>query len=83
MLPVNKQAERVIAKFGNPYSLSRALKLLPDKSSHRNAQAIYKWTWPKSRKGTDGFIPNSAMKAVMEAARMDGVLLTKDDLYGN
>ena len=71
------QADRVIARFGNPYRLSRALKR---GGVIRNAPAIYRWTYPRERGGTGGVVPAQMIAPIITAARLDGVLLTQDDL---
>lgn len=76
--PLPSQAQRVIAKFGGARGLMRALQRLEPRK-HRDATSIYRWTYPKSKGGTDGLIPTAAMADVTEAARLDGVLLSAED----
>jgi hypothetical protein len=72
------QAQRVIAKFGGIPALVRALGAA---GKARDAANVYRWTYPKTKKGgTGGLIPSSAMADVLEAARLDGVLLTPEDI---
>lgn len=72
------QAARVAAKFGGIRALARALEKA---GCPRDAANVYRWTYPKARKGgTGGLIPSSAMPLVLEAARLDGVLLTAEDI---
>lgn len=73
------QAARVIARFGNASRLAAALARV-GMSRHRSA--IFRWTRPRSAGGTGGKIPSSALDAVMLAARLDGVHLTMEVLYG-
>lgn len=74
------QAEKVLAKFGGARSLARALQRL-DPKKHRDPASIYKWTYPRDKGGTGGIIPGYALSAVLEAARVEGILLLPDDLY--
>lgn len=74
---MKSQAQRIIDKFGNPYRLSAALKRA---GITRNATAIYKWTYPRSKGGTDGLIPTKALNEILAAARLEGIMLTQDDL---
>jgi len=71
--PPDTQAQRVIDKFGGARSLTRAMHLL-DPSKHRNPSSVYRWLYK-------GYIPNCAMGDVLEAARIEGVFLTADDLH--
>lgn len=73
------QAQRVIAKFGGARQLAQALSRL-ELGKRRDAANVYRWTYPKSKGGTGGLIPSSAMADVLEAARLDGVLLTAEDI---
>lgn len=66
------QAERVIAKFGSAYRLARLL--------NKDPAAVYRWTYPKNRGGTGGLVPASAMQHILRVARLEGVLLTPEDL---
>lgn len=71
------QAERVLAKFGGARALARILDGLGIK---KDPSGFYRWTHPKSRGGTGGVIPTSAWKMLIYAARMEGILLTSDDM---
>ncbi|SOD41341.1 hypothetical protein [Nitrosovibrio sp. Nv4] len=77
------QADRIIAKFGGARGLARALQALGDTHQLRSPAVIYRWTYPKTRGGTGGKIPSSALDAVIRAARLEGILITADDLYGD
>jgi hypothetical protein len=68
------QMGRVIAKFGGAAALARALCLV-DKNSTPKAvsRRVYRW---KLRE----HIPLHAIPMVTEAARLDGVLLTPEDI---
>lgn len=65
------QAERVIAKFGGPIELSRILNY--------TLAAVCKWTYPRSKGGSNGLIPTRAMERINTLARLHGVLLTDED----
>ena len=69
------QAERVIARFGGPLELARAIGY--------TAAAVYKWNYPRSKGGCHGLIPTRAMERIQSMARMFGVLLTDEDLKPN
>lgn len=78
---LSQQAARVIAKFGNARRLAEATQRLADPSLHRSPHVVYRWTYPKSKGGTNGRIPSSALEAVLAAARLEGILITPADLY--
>lgn len=67
------QAERVIAKFGGAATLAKLIG--------RNPTSVYRWMYPKSVGGSDGLIPSSALRLVLDAARREGIFITSDDLY--
>jgi hypothetical protein len=73
----DSQAHRVIAKFGRPRDLCRALVLAGE--DVRDPSVVYRWTYPKPF-GTGGLIPNSAIPAILNAARLQGILLTDTEL---
>lgn len=79
---LSNQAARIIAKFGSPYALSRALTALgPERA--RSPSVIYRWTYPRTKGGTDGRIPSQAVDDVKAAARLEGVLLTPEDFFAD
>lgn len=67
-----KQAEKIIAKFGGPAKIAAALEC--------DVSAVYKWTYPKDKGGTDGLIPSSSMPIVLHAADVMGIDITPQDL---
>lgn len=83
------QAERVIAKFGGTprliFYLNQAIQTPIEGSlkpkNVRVPSSVYRWMYPKSRGGCDGVIPAKAMKLILKASRLAGVLLTADDFY--
>lgn len=77
------QAERVVAKFGGPYRMARALAALPDPAMHRSPSVIYRWLWtkrPGNRNARNGRIPVNAWDGIQMAARMHGIFLTAEDM---
>ena len=81
-LNLDGQAARIIAKFGTAGRLAKALDRLGVPEMARTRTVVYRWTYPKSRGGTGGLIPLEALPAVIAAAKLEGVLITPDDLYG-
>lgn len=77
------QALRIIEKFGGPLQLQHALELIEDPSQARSLASIYKWTYSKTNGGTGGLIPQNALQAVIRAARLSGICITNDDLFGD
>lgn len=82
---VSSQAARIIAKFGNANRLSKATQRLADVKHNpklfRARHTIVRWTYPEHRDGTGGTIPSSALPIILAAARLEGVLITAEDLY--
>ena len=66
-------AERVIRKLGGPVAVAELLGT--------SRQAIYKWTYPRERGGTGGYIPAKRQLELMIRAKMVGIQLTKDDFF--
>lgn len=79
-LPSSQQAANVIVRFGGAYALSRALAGLQDPRALRHPSVIFRWTYPRTRGGTDGMIPNAAWPYVKRAARFVGIFLTSDEV---
>jgi hypothetical protein len=77
--PISGQAARIIDKFGGVLALQAALKEI---GVSRSRTQIYRWTQPKWNYGTNGVIPSSVLQEILEAARLQGILITKEDLYG-
>lgn len=72
------QSERIIKKFGGAYQLAEALRL-SDPNTKIRAAAVYRWTYPTSKGGTGGLIPNRMWRPIILAARLNGVLLLAED----
>lgn len=77
------QAARIIARFGNARALSRSLSRLGDPKKERSPAVIYRWTYPRSRGGTNGRIPSCAVDDVKAAARLEGILITPEEWFGD
>lgn len=71
------QAERVINKFGNVDNLAKALSQV---NYPKDVSSIYRWKLSKEVNGTAGLIPSHCLPHVIEAARLEGILLTAADL---
>lgn len=74
------QAQKVFDKFGGVPKLHKALKDMGPEHE-RAISAIYRWNLPKSKGGTNGMVPNSALQSILLAARAEGIVFTPDDLY--
>lgn len=73
------QAYRVILKFGG---VGKLLKALRNVGCDYAKSSVYRWIMPRTApgKGTGGFIPQRALKDVLEAARIEGLIITSEDL---
>jgi hypothetical protein len=71
------QSERIISKFGGVDNLSKALALA---GYTKDRTSIYRWKYAKAKNGTEGIIPSFCIPYVIDAARLEGILLTADDL---
>ena len=76
-LPYSRQAEKVIARFGGARDLARALA---ECDLDRHPCNVYRWTYPRTKGGTHGYIPIHALQMVLAAARRNGIYLTQEDL---
>ena len=71
--PKTTQFDRILRRFAtNAAGLARLLGREP---SH-----VYRWGYPSSRGGTGGVIPAKGLRELVALARLQGVLLTSDDL---
>jgi hypothetical protein len=77
------QAQRIIEKFGGARSLARALDKLGDPNVKRDPSVVFRWSYSKAKGGTGGRIPSTILDAVQAAARLEGILITPLDLYGD
>lgn len=74
------QAAAVFKKFGGVPALFKALQSIGCERV-TDISAVYRWDLPKAGGGTGGMIPSSTLPFVLRAARHDGIVITKDDLY--
>jgi len=75
--PIKSQAETLFEKFGNASRLHACLNAL---KRPYNKATLYKWTYPRSKGGTGGWVPTSAWPDVLAAARYYGVLITSEEM---
>lgn len=66
-------AKRVINKCGGARRVSVMLGM--------SVQAVYKWTYPPTRGGTNGLIPAQKQIELMVAAHRYGIPLTPEDFF--
>lgn len=71
------QAERILLKFGGARRLSRLMKAC---GRTKDPTSIYKWTYSKEKGGTGGLIPTAAWSDILLVARMEGLLITSEDM---
>lgn len=72
----DSQAFRIIQKFGGVKPLARLLERI---GRPRDPCSMYKWLYP-APKGRGGLIPLNALNDIMYAARVEGVVITSEDL---
>ena len=65
-------AGRAIKAFGGARPLAKAIGI--------NPEAVYRWNYPKDRRGSDGTIPSEWHKPIMDAAKERGIKLKPADL---
>lgn len=70
---MHTMALRVIRKLGGPARVADLLGM--------TREAVYKWTYPRERGGTGGYIPARRQLELMVVAKMNGIVLTKDDFF--
>lgn len=71
------QAERIIKKFGGEKRLAEALSAI---GKPKSLSQIYRWKYTRENQGCNGVIPTASLLDIIEAARIEGVLLTQKDL---
>lgn len=74
------QAQRISDKFGGVSALAWALSQLDDPRYRRDRISVYKWHYGRSRGGSGGVIPAHMIPGIKKAARLMGIVLTKEDL---
>lgn len=67
-------AETMIKKFGGRDELARVLGV--------DVSQVYRWTYPKDRKGTGGSIPARHFRRLLAAAQERGIKVRPADLIG-
>lgn len=72
----SSQSERVIRKFGGAMRLTEALAAI---GRPKAAFSVYRWTYPRSRGGTGGFIPSHCWPDILQAARIYGIIIEPSD----
>lgn len=73
------QAGRIIKKFGNARRLASTMAKVTGEPC--SPSRIYRWMHPREKGGTGGLIPSSAIEAVMQCARYEGIVLSPDELF--
>ncbi len=71
------QAERIFAKFGNATRLHQYLVAI---GRPYNKASIYKWSYPRSKGGTNGWIPTRAWPDILAVARYEGVFISSEEM---
>lgn len=67
-------AETMIKRFGGREQLAAALGV--------NIVQVYRWTYPKTKKGTGGSIPARHFPTLLKVARERGIKLRPAELIG-
>lgn len=71
------QADRIIVRFGGVANLVSALAAI---GRPRTKVTVYRWNHPRSKGGCGGIIPSEALPDILAAARLEGILLSADEL---
>lgn len=81
-MPKSKQASRIISKMvGNsPGAPARLARMLTRHGYPTNPTTVYRWNYPSEKGGTNGLVPTQALHQIIYIARIEGVLITTDDL---
>ena len=66
-------AQKIIEKFGTAKIIADGIGV--------KVEAVYKWTYPRERSGTDGFIPVGQQVKVINLAKKLGVELKAEDFF--
>jgi hypothetical protein len=67
-------AETMIKRFGGREQLAEALGV--------HIVQVYRWTYPKEKKGTGGSIPARHFQTLLRAAKERGIRVRPADLIG-
>lgn len=70
---MQKTAEDIISRFGGAYALAKILNI--------DVAWVYRWTYPKSRRGTGGRIPSEHHTTLLIKAPQLGVDLNPSDFF--
>lgn len=66
-------ASKIIQKFGGAAKVAALLEC--DEST------VHRWTYPRERGGTDGFIPRKPASRLLECAHTQGIELRASDFF--
>lgn len=66
-------AQRVIEKCGGPQAVAEMVGV--------HVSNVHRWTYPKARGGSDGFIPSQQQQTLLTAARARGIELEPADFF--
>jgi hypothetical protein len=66
-------AERVIDKCGGVAVVAELAGV--------HVSRVHRWTYPKSRGGSNGIIPSANQQRILDAARARGIDLSPDDFF--
>lgn len=66
-------AQRIIDKCGGPSKVAEMVGV--------HVTRVHRWTYPKSRGGTDGLIPTQQQRKLLDAAIARGINLTPADFF--
>lgn len=66
-------AEKIIEKFGGAGELARALGVAPS--------TVYRWVYPRNRRGTGGIIPPENHLKILDLARERGIEISPEDFF--
>lgn len=82
--PYNKeiletQALKILLRLGGPKRVCEALAEYNIRIY--DPSTIHRWLYPKSRGGTGGVIPPKALDDLLLLAKIEGIILTPEELY--
>jgi hypothetical protein len=66
-------AQRIIAKFDGEEAIAEALGI--------TVPRVRRWTFPKTRGGTDGRVPSKHQQALLDRAKELGIKLVPADFF--
>lgn len=71
------QAQVIFSKFGGPGKLCQALRAIGCKYER---STVYRWNYSRKRGGSEGWIPSTAWVYILKAARVEGIVITPEDM---